>query len=150
LVFPATKTDIETALKRFIKARKVVVLADACHAGGIGQSFDIARRANRGLKVNPISSGLTNLSNVSDGVAIFSASADNQYSQESKDWGGGHGVFTYFLLKGLKGNADFNKDGRVNLGELNLYLSEQIRRTTKNAQTPIVSGKFDPGLTIGK
>ena len=142
--------DIETALKRFIKAKKVVVLADACHAGGIGQSFDIARRANRGLKVNPISSGITNLSNVSDGVAIFSASADNQYSQESKDWGGGHGVFTYFLLKGLKGNADFNKDGRVNLGELNLYLSEQIRRATKNAQTPIVSGKFDPGLTIGK
>lgn len=61
-----------------------------------------------------------------------------------------NGVFTYFLLKGLKGNADFNKDGRVNLGELNLYLSEQIRRATKNAQTPIVSGKFDPGLAIGK
>jgi uncharacterized caspase-like protein len=81
-------------------------------------------------------------------VAIFSASADNQYSQEGQEWGGGHGVFTYFLLEGLKGGADFNKDGRVNLGELNLYLSERVRRATKNAQSPIVSGKFDPALGI--
>lgn len=142
--------DIETALKRFIKAKKVVVIADACHAGGVGQSFDIARRVSRGMKVNPISSGLTNLSNVSDGVAIFSASSDNQFSQESKGWGGGHGVFTYFLLEGLNGQADYNKDQSVNLGELSLYLSEQVRRSTKNAQSPIVSGKFDPALTIGK
>jgi tetratricopeptide (TPR) repeat protein len=47
--------DIETALKRFIKAKKVVVIADACHSGGVGLSFDIARRSNRGIKVNPIS-----------------------------------------------------------------------------------------------
>ena len=47
--------DVETALKRFVKARKVVVIADACHAGGIGQSFDIARRDNRGVMINPVS-----------------------------------------------------------------------------------------------
>lgn len=142
--------DIETALKRFIKAKKVVVIADACHAGGVGQSFDISRRTNRAVKVNPISSGLTNLSNVSDGVAIFSASSDNQFSQESKSWGGGHGVFTYFLLEGLKGKADYNNDQAVNLGELSLFISDQVRRATKNAQAPIVSGKYDPALTIGK
>jgi uncharacterized caspase-like protein len=142
--------DIETALKRFIKARKVVVIADACHAGGVGQSFDIARRSNKLLKINPISSGLTNLSNISDGVAIFSASAENQFSQESKEWGGGHGVFTYFLLEGLKGKADYNNDQYVNLGELNLYLSDQVRRATQNAQSPVVSGRFDPALTLAK
>ena len=79
--------DIETALKRYIKAKKVVVIADACHSGGVGQSFDISRRAGRGLKVNPISSGMQNLSQVSDGVCIISASSDNQFSQESKQWG---------------------------------------------------------------
>lgn len=89
--------DIETALKRFIKAKKVVVIADACHSGGVGLSFDIARRSNRGIKVNPISSGIQNLSQVGDGVCVISASSDNQFSQESKKWGGGHGVFTYFL-----------------------------------------------------
>jgi hypothetical protein len=64
--------DIETALKRFIKAKRVVVIADACHSGGVGQAFDIARRANRGLKVNPISSGLQNLSKIGDGVCVIS------------------------------------------------------------------------------
>jgi uncharacterized caspase-like protein len=142
--------DIETALKRFIKAKKVVVIADACHSGGVGQSYDIARRGSRGIEINPISSGLQNLSKVGDGVAVISASDDKQFSQESREWGGGHGVFTYFLLKGLQGEADYNKDGRVTLGELIPYLSEQVRRETKNAQSPTVSGKFDPALSIGR
>ena len=142
--------DIETALKRFIKAKKVVVIADACHSGGIGQSFDIARRADRAIVVNPISSGLQNLSQIGDGVCVISASDDKQFSQESKNWGGGHGVFTYFLLEGLKGKADYNKDTNVTLGELIPYLSEQVRRATRNAQSPTVAGRFDPALSIGR
>jgi HEAT repeat protein len=142
--------DIETALKRFIKAKKVIVIADACHAGGVGQSFDIARRANRAIRVNPISTGLQNLSKVGDGVCIISASDDKQFSQESKKWGGGHGVFTYFLLQGLAGEADYNKDNNVSLGELIPYLSQQVRRATRNAQSPVVAGKFDPALSIGR
>ncbi|MEW6670115.1 MAG: caspase family protein [Thermodesulfobacteriota bacterium] len=142
--------DIETALKRFIKAKKVVVIADACHSGGVGQSYDVARRDSRSVQVNPISSGIQNLSQIGDGVCVISASDDKQYSQESQDWGGGHGVFTYFLLEGLKGNGDYNKDQRVTLGELIPYISEQVRRATNNAQSPTVAGKFDPSLGIGR
>jgi hypothetical protein len=142
--------DIETALKRFIKARKVVVIADACHSEGVGQSFDIARRSNRGIKVNSISDALQNLSKVGDGVCVISASDASQMSQESEEWGGGHGVFTHFLLLGLNGKADYNKDGKVTLGELIPYLSEQVRQATKNAQAPTISGKFDPALSIGR
>jgi uncharacterized caspase-like protein len=142
--------DIETALKRFIKARRVIVITDACHAGGVGQAFDIARRAGRGLNVVPMASSLQNLSRISEGVCIISASDDNQLSQEGSQWGGGHGVFTFHLLEGLKGKADYNKDGLVTLGELIPFLSEQIRRETRNAQTPTVAGRFDPALSIGK
>jgi len=142
--------DIETALKRFIKAKKVVVIADACHSGGVGQPFDVVRRANRAINVNSISTGFQNLSKIGDGVCIISASDDRQFSQESKDWGGGHGVFTYFLLEGLKGNADYNKDTNVTLGELIPYLSEKVRRATRNAQSPTVAGKFDPALSVGR
>lgn len=142
--------DIETALKRFIKAKKVVVIADACHSGGVGQAFDIARRGSRSIMINPISSGLQNLSKIGDGVVVLSASDEKQFSQESQAWGGGHGVFTYFLLKALNGDADYNKDGRVTLGELIPYLSEHVRRETRNAQSPTVSGRFDPAMSIGK
>ena len=142
--------DIETALKRYIKAKKVVVIADACHSGGVGHSFDIARRSNRGIKVNPISTGIQDLSKIGDGVCVISASDEKQFSQESKDWGGGHGVFTYFLLKGLNGDADYNKDISVSLGEITSYLSQEVRRATKNVQSPTIAGRYDPALTIGK
>ena len=100
--------------------------------------------------MNPISSELQSLSKVGDGVCVISASDEKQFSQESQKWGGGHGVFTYFLLKGLKGEADCSNDKRVTLGELIPYLSEHVRRTTKSAQCPTVAGKFDPALTIGR
>ena len=142
--------DIETAIKRFIKAKKVVVIADACHSGGVGNSFDIARRSSRGIKVNKINTRLQDLSSIGNGICVISASDDKQYSQESEDWGGGHGVFTFFLLKGLRGEADTNNDNIVTLGELTPYISQQVRRATQSAQSPIVAGKFDPALRIGK
>lgn len=142
--------DIKTALKRYIKAKRAIVIADACHSGGVGKSFESAPRLYRGIKVRPINTGNHSLSDVGEGVCVISASYENQYSQESKDWGGGHGVFTYFLLKGLEGNADYNNDAAVTLGELTSYLSQEVRRATKNSQSPTVSGRYDPAMTIAK
>jgi uncharacterized caspase-like protein len=142
--------DVETALKRFIKAKRVVIIADACHAAGVGQSFDVAVRADRGLQINQISSGLQGLSDVGEGVCVISASRDREFSQEGREWGGGHGVFSYYLLEGLKGAADFDRNGSVSVGEVTVYVSQQVRRATRNAQNPIVAGRFDPSLVIGK
>ncbi|MFC1806596.1 S41 family peptidase [Planctomycetota bacterium] len=141
--------DIETALKRFIKAKRVVVLADACHAGGVGAGFAGTQRS---LAVVPgrLASALQNLTKVTEGVAVLTASGAKQLSQEGEKWGGGHGVFTFFLLKGLKGEADYNKDRVVTLGELIPYLSEHVRRETRNAQSPEVAGKFDLALMLSR
>jgi len=142
--------DIETALKRFIRAKTAIVVADACHSAGVGQSFDMARREGRGIKINPINRNFESIADIFHGTCILTASADNQYSQESRKWGGGHGVFTYFLLKGLKGDSDYNGDGRVTMGELIPYISERVRRETQSAHSTTVSGKFDPAVTIGR
>jgi len=142
--------DIETAMRRFIKARKIVVIADACHSGGVGAEFASARRGVGVIEVGLVSSGLQKLSGVGDGVAVLTASGANQLSQEAPKWGGGHGVFTHFLLTGLRGDADYNGDKQVTLGELIPYLSEKVRRETRNAQCPEVAGKFDPALGIAR
>jgi len=142
--------DVETALKRYIKARRVVVIADACHSAGVGEGYDIARRAGRGMKVNPIENGLDRLASLEEGTCVISASSGSQTSQEGEQWGGGHGVFTYYLLKGLRGEADFSSSGRITLGKLTQYVSEQVRRETRSAQTPIVSGRYDPSWAIGQ
>ncbi|MDD4103110.1 MAG: caspase family protein [Kiritimatiellae bacterium] len=140
--------DVETALKRYVRARRVVVIADACHSAGVGEGFDIARRSGRGLAVNPIGAGFEQLANVGEGACVICASGGAQTSQEGEQWGGGHGVFTYFLLNGLRGDADFLKDGHITLGELTQYVSEQVRRATKNTQTPIISGRYDPSWVL--
>ncbi len=141
--------DIETALKRFIKAKRVVVIADACHSGGVGQQFDVARRSISDPKHNSISRGMQNLSTISSGIAVISASDDSQFSAEGEQFGGGHGVFTWYLLNGLRGEADYNGDKQVTLGELIPYLSENVRRETRSAQSPTIAGKFDPSMKIG-
>jgi hypothetical protein len=142
--------DIETAMKRFIRAKRVVVIADACHSGGIGEGFDIGRRSSGIAPANRISAGLQSLAAIGPGVVVLSAADDKQFSAESPDFGGGHGVFTHFLLEGLKGQADYNQDQQVTLGELIPYLSENVRRATRNAQSPTVAGRFDPALSIGR
>ncbi|MDO9529124.1 MAG: tetratricopeptide repeat protein [Syntrophales bacterium] len=140
--------DVETALKRFIKAERVVVIADACHAGGVGSAFIQGTRA---INIKPTTAtALQSLSNAGKGIAVITASDDKQLSQEGKQWGGGHGVFTYHLLNGLKGEADYNNDNLVTLGELIPYLSQSVRRATKNAQSPTVAGRFDPAITLKK
>ena len=141
--------DIETAIKRFVKAKKVVVIADACHSGGIGNSFDIARRGGRGIKVNPINTSLNNLSKVGDGVCVISAAGDREYSQEGKQWGGGHGVFTHYLLEGLQGRADDNRDGFVTMEEAYQYLFDRVRSETRHSQNPWSSSYLNNDIPIG-
>jgi hypothetical protein len=138
--------DVETALRRFIKAKKVVVVTDACHSGGIGQSFEINRRDI--FKASRMTSSMQQLAKVSDTIAVITASDDKEFSQESEIWGDGHGVFTYYFIRGLEGEADYNKDTAVTLGELIPYVSEKVRRETANSQSPTVAGKFDPALAI--
>ena len=49
---------------------------------------------------------------------------DREQSFESPDWGGGHGIFTYYVVKGLEQEADENTDGIVTADEL----AEYVRR----------------------
>ena len=62
--------------------------------------------------------------------------ANNKLYRRDERWGGGHGVFKYFLLKGLQGEADSNHDGTVTTGDLFAYVSEQVRKATSKRQNP--------------
>jgi uncharacterized caspase-like protein len=42
-----------------------------------------------------------------------------------------HGLFTYYLLRALRGDADTNRDGDVTLGETVTYLSQKVRWASK-------------------
>jgi len=45
-------------------------------------------------------------------------------------------IFSHFLIKGLKGAADINKDSKTTLVELEKYVSANVKHYTNNSQTP--------------
>lgn len=124
--------DIQTVITRQIQAKKVVVFSDACHSGGI--SVDVATRGLSVTENNPINSYLAELARAKEGMVVFTASAAGEVSQEFPELG--HGVFTYYILEGVKGAADSNNDLLVTVNELMGYVEEQVKRKTRGAQNP--------------
>lgn len=137
--------DVNTALQRYIPSKRVVVFTDACHSGGI--SSDIATRGMSATDNNLINQYLTDLSKTKEGIIVFTASQAGEVSQELEKFG--HGVFTYYLLEGMKGQADFNNDYTVTIGELMDYVEEKVKRQTSGNQHPTRNqGSYDKDLTI--
>jgi uncharacterized caspase-like protein len=137
--------DIQTVLARYISAKRVVVFTDACHSGGISVNF-----ATRGLgsaEPNLVNQYLADLSKTKEGIVVFTASAAGEVSQEFPEFS--HGVFTYYLLEGLEGKADYNNDYTVTINELMQYVEEQVKRKTHGAQNPTRSQtEYDKEMTI--
>jgi hypothetical protein len=63
-------------------------------------------------------------------------------------------VLTYFLLRGLSGDADENGDGAVKLSELAGYIKDQVSRTSRQLfgqtmhQTPVVKPNLDSSRDV--
>ena len=61
----------------------------------------------------------------------------------------GHGIFTYYVVKGMEGSADENGDGIVTADELAEYVHTNVREATKGAQNPTSDrGSFDPNMLL--
>lgn len=139
--------QIRDVLERHISAKRIVVFSDACHSGGI--SVDFAARGLDATKSNLINQYLADLSRTKEGIVIFTASASGEVSQEIPELG--HGVFTYYLLQGMKGEADFNNDYTVTINELMQFVEDRVKRKTKGAQNPMRSQTvYDKDMTISQ
>jgi hypothetical protein len=59
-----------------------------------------------------------------------------------------HGLFTYYLLRGFKGDADANFNGEVTLGELAAYLGRAVpasaRQDFNQEQRPLIIPPIQP------
>ena len=82
------------------------------------------------------------------GLAVFTASEARQISREGRQWGGGHGVFTHYLLEGLRGAADANGDGIVTFAEAADYTTRQVSEETTARQNPQRTGLGDVPLAV--
>lgn len=113
-----------------IKSKRAVLLMDACHSAGLSTS------GTRDLPNNLANQYLEQLLYQEEGRAVITSSDVNERSHESIKWGNGHGVFTYYVLEGLKGRADSNHDRFVSVGELFRYVRQKVRLDTNFLQNP--------------
>lgn len=119
-----------------IKGKWKVLLTDSCHSGAITPEAD---RAELNKTLLDLKSSLFSLT----------ASRDRESSFESPEYGGGHGIFTYYVVQGMNGAADTNGDGVVSADELAEYVHSNVRQVTKAAQNPTSErGSFDPNMVL--
>ncbi len=118
-----------------IHAKWKILLTDACHSGAI--SPEDTQSLNQ------------TLSTLNQSLFSLTASRDREQSFESPDLQGGHGVFTYYVVKGLEGEADYSHDGKVTADELAEYVHTQVRDATKGQQNPTSDrGSFDTNMWL--
>ncbi|MCX5832560.1 MAG: caspase family protein [Deltaproteobacteria bacterium] len=119
-----------------IPAQKKLVILDTCNAGKGGKEIQIALlQQTRGLT----DATAVKLLQRAVGSSVFSASADTQQALEGYK---GHGLFTYVLLEGLQGKADFKKDGFITVKGLALHTEERVMTLSeevfKRQQNPMI------------
>ena len=76
----------------------------------------------------------------SSNFTVITASSNDQISSSSVELK--HGIFSYYLMKGMEGDADGNKDGKITAGEMQDYLSDKVSR-----QAMSMNRKQDTQLT---
>ncbi len=121
-----------------LPAKRITVVIDSCFSGN----------SEAGTLIKNISPAIlmttTPIKPLPKGTVFLSAEKDqvsHWYPEMS------HSLFTYFFMKGLRGEADKNRDKTITVGELALYLRENVpylaRRLTGRDQNPIIKGEMD-------
>jgi hypothetical protein len=125
-------SELQEALDHKVRAERLVVFVDTCHSAGLSGERYVATRGFENNLINLYASRLFNES----GRAVLTASDVSEKSLEDTRWGGGHGIFTWALLEGLRGEADANEDRFITAGELFGYVRNRVRVETGFRQNP--------------
>ena len=75
------------------------------------------------------------------------SSKSKEFSLE--DGGLRQGIFSHFLIRGLKGEADVNKNKTITVKELFDWVYTKVREYTGLAQTPMIAGDYDEKMPVG-
>jgi uncharacterized caspase-like protein len=124
-----------------IRSERLVFIVDACYSGGSGgRTVSVA-----GMRAT-IGDGFLERVVGGRGKVIITASAANEISVEKDELQ--HGVFTYYLLEGLRGKADLDRDAMVTVDEAYRYVYEQVPKATAQEQHPVKKGSVEGSLVL--
>jgi len=124
-----------------IQSQRIIFIADSCYSGASGgRTIGLP-----GIRANISDSFLDRIAG-GKGTVIMTASGANEVSAEDDKLQ--HGVFTFYLLEGLRGAADADKDGLITVDEIYQYVSVQVPRATGQEQHPIKKGTVEGRLIL--
>ena len=97
---------------------------DTCHSAGAGRSriADTNSFIRQAMEYYPV---------------IFSSSRDNEFSLEDPEYG--HGLFTWGIIQGMKGEAEARRSGTVTMKALDSYVSDTVSELSRGRQNPTTS-----------
>ena len=111
--------------------RSVTVFLDTCYSG------DTRGGAERLIAARPLGIVLREQM-VPEGFTVFTAAAGDQTAKPLKE--AQHGLFSYFLMKGMEGGADSNSDNQITAHELHTYVRENVVQQSGGSQVPELQG----------
>lgn len=117
-----------------IKLNRVYVFLDSCFSGVASRAADMLIKGAR-----PAMFHMEKVQTPSSHIISFNASSSGEISNALPEKG--HGLFTYYLLRGMRGEADTNDDGWSSIKELYGYVHRNVTRESRriqSEQTPII------------
>jgi uncharacterized caspase-like protein len=124
-----------------IRSERLIFIADACYSGASGGRTISAS----GMRANLSDAFLERISG-GTGKIVITASNANEVSVEKDELG--HGVFTYYMLKGLRGKADIDQDGLITVDEAYRYVSDKVTRATGQEQHLVKKGAVEGQMVL--
>ena len=120
--------------------KSVTAFLDTCYSGLTRENKMLIASA-RPLKI------VSEENTIPININLITAAANNEIANglEAAE----HGMFSYYLMEGLSGNADSDNDKNITLGELYSYLSDKVKDKSSKLgrqQNPQLSGDKDKVL----
>jgi len=119
-----------TARLRAIPARKLLVLLDCCHAGGVGE----AKTAGVSLAKAPLPPEALALLAEGRGRVLIASSKEAELSYAGRPYS----AFTLALIEALCGQGVAKQDGYVRVADLALHTRQMVPGRTGQRQHPIL------------
>jgi TPR repeat protein len=98
-------------------AKTITMFLDTCYSGGT-RTNEVLLADARPIAIVPDKSALPS------NVTVLAAASGSQLSSTYE--AAQQGLFSYWLMKGLEGDADTNKDKKITTGELHEYVARQV------------------------
>jgi hypothetical protein len=133
-----THEDLQRIFKQS-RAKHKICIADACFSGALSSKGSFSTSQLQPFYIA--------FENAQGGTALLLSSRPEQESFEDPQLR--HGVFTFYLLHGLGGEADANGDSIVNIKELYEFVLPRVWNYTQGAQSPMLTGDYDASIPLG-